>query len=66
MEDVTSISWIFIIFVCFIDLIELGRYKVYIINKYVIITIVYEHVRLSIYVCEVAQVSSYSWNKHSH
>jgi len=28
-EDVTSISWIFIIFACFIALIEVGRYMVH-------------------------------------
>jgi len=27
-DDVTSISWIFIIFTCFIALIEVGCYKV--------------------------------------
>jgi len=28
IEDVTSISWIFVLFACFIALIEAGRYKI--------------------------------------
>jgi len=35
VEDVTSISWIFVLFACFIALIEVGRYINRVLYSYI-------------------------------